>query len=140
MINDADSLTQLEQIAAGRTHKQMVYLSHLAHEKIARDAERSKHAALKAALNSTTVLAAMATSSSTADWGALKGYLLDGQGSHLADISLGLAVAAVLDDKPDEAEYQIRAVFKSLLLGLPHVLQQALSQRMPAPVPTGGKT
>ena len=136
MLTDDECLAHLEQIAAGRSHKDMVYLSHLAHEQVARTAERGKHAAMRGALHSVAAVAkAVTPDQSAADWQAKKGFLLDGQGSHLIDLSLGLAVAALLDDQPEEFEFQIRAVFKSALLGLPHVLRDALSKRMPQPNP-----
>jgi hypothetical protein len=116
MLSDDECLAQLGPMALGRNQKQLAYLTHVAHEGVARAAEQAKHVALKAGRS---------------DWPTLKGYLLDGQGSHIIDISLGLAVGALLDDKPDEFEFQLRALFKSALLGLPHVLQQAMSQRMP---------
>jgi phosphoenolpyruvate-protein kinase (PTS system EI component) len=132
MLTDSDSLTQLESIASGRTHKDMVYLCHLAHEKVARDAERTKHVAMKAALHSTAALAVSPAQAAT-DWATRKAYLLDGQGSHILDISLGLAVGALLDDNQAEFEFQMHAVFKSAVKALPHVLQQAMAQRMAPP-------
>ena len=135
MLTDDECLALLEKIALGRNQKQMAYLAHVAHEGVARATERTKHGAMHASLHRTALAKSLTPEQVKADWQALKGHLLDGQGSHIIDITLGLAVAALLDDKPDEFEFQLRALFKSALLGLPHVLRGQMSQRMPRPGP-----
>ena len=130
-LSDEQALAHLEQAAHGRTQKELGYLVFLAHEKTTRDAERTKHSKL------------VSVKVSDADWQIMKAHLLDGQGSHLIDISLGLALNALLDDKLEEFEFQLRALFKSAVLGLPHVMQRAqgerqTSQRPPLAADFGG--
>ena len=97
-LGDSDILPFLEKASVGRTAKELAGLTYLAHEKVARDSERAKHNQLGDSFEK------------RAD------YLLDGEGSHHAIVSFGLALEALLQGNPAEFTHQLDQLFKSCML------------------------